>query len=271
MYLNCYFMFSNEVNFVTNNYQQPSEGFGFQYLSIINSMLFAEVLGKEFRYTPFQAMAHNYENDPDFLIKKEKLINLIDHLPINRDIEIQKSQYVGVPNDCFPGSKTEQTVKRLFFANKSKEQYFPLRSTNIAIHIRKINSHDCQLIKEFRDIEFYRQLLDYLRRQWSKDSHYHIYSQGDVGTFRSLQSEDVTLHINESIEDTFSAMVLADVLITAYSGFSCAAGFLSSGKVFYFPHPIVYSQAEFSDGSSEKYPSPALSPLPTWTKSSFFA
>jgi hypothetical protein len=266
MYLNCPLIFRKDINFVTNNYLPETEGFGFQYSNIINSMLFAEVIEKPFHYTPFQGIAHNYGKDPEFLNKKEKLINLIDHFPINRDISIQKSQFIGIPNSYFPGSKTEQTVKSLFFAEKNKEKYFSNDSMSVAIHIRKKNAHDYDSTRSFLDnIAFYRQFLDFLRLRHTKSTRYHIYSQGEIESFCALQSEDVSLHINESIEDTFCAMAFADVLFTAYSCLSYTAGFLSNGPVYYFLMPDrIYSPHSFPDGSSEIFPTPSISPMPNW-------
>ncbi len=268
MYLNCPQIFKKD-NFVTNNYLPPNEGFGYQYSNIINSMLFAEIIRVPFHYTPFQAMAHNYDNDPEFLTKKEKLINIIDHFPINQNIDIQKSHFVGISNNLFPGSKTQQKVKQLFFAEKNKEKYFQNAEINIAIHIRKRNAED--IIQAFKayceDISRYGQFLDFLRSQSPHSARYHIYAQGDPNEFGSLEAEDVSLHLNETIEDTFCAMVFADVLITAYSCLSYADGLLSNGTVYYFPIPselMNYTTNSFNDGSIERYPNPCLSPLPNW-------
>jgi hypothetical protein len=43
------------------------------------------------------------------------------------------------------------------------------------------------------------------------------------------------MHINESVENTFTGMVLADVLVTAASSLSYTAGILSEGIVYYIP------------------------------------
>ncbi len=69
---------------------------------------------------------------------------------------------------------------------------------------------------------------------------FHIYSQGDVTAFENIyKAEDVVLHINESVEQTFASMVLADVLVTTSSSLSYAAGIISEGTVYYIPfwHP----------------------------------
>ena len=77
-------MYCND-DLITTVKLSPGEGFGMQYSFIINTILYAEKFNKTFAYTPFQVMGHNYENDPDFLIKKEKLINIIDQSYTRQD------------------------------------------------------------------------------------------------------------------------------------------------------------------------------------------
>ena len=69
---------------------------------------------------------------------------------------------------------------------------------------------------------------------------FHIYSQGDEeDLWDAFKEDDIVLHINESVEDTFTSMVLADVLVTSRSSFSYTAALLSEGEVYYIPfwHP----------------------------------
>ena len=56
---------------------------------------------------------------------------------------------------------------------------------------------------------------------------------------KNSMRQDIILHLNESVEDTFTAMVLADILVTSRSSFSYTAAILSEGIVYYMPfwHP----------------------------------
>lgn len=255
-----------DVDFVTNPYLPEYEGFGMWYACIINAMLYAELSNKRFVYTPFHQMAHNYDNDPDFLAKKEKLINLIDHFPINRDLDFQKKWFVRCSMEHLPLSETLKTVKSLFFSGKSKEKYFQNDFVNVAIHIRKSNAHDNRQLAMPDDPAFYGKLIDALKiRFQSYPTRYHIYSQGNPEEFKLFESESVFLHINETIEDTFSAMALADVLVTAPSCFSCTAAFLSNGLIFYFPEfTINYMRLLAPGGQVIDLEVAGRSPMPHW-------
>ena len=48
-----------------------------------------------------------------------------------------------------------------------------------------------------------------------------------------FESEDVFLHINESIEDTFTAMTFGDIFMLSPSCFSVCAAVLSNGLTYY--------------------------------------
>ena len=49
---------------------------------------------------------------------------------------------------------------------------------------------------------------------------FHIYSEGNINNFKEYINNDVILHINENIVDTFTGMVFADILIMSRSSFS---------------------------------------------------
>jgi hypothetical protein len=79
---------------------------------------------------------------------------------------------------------------------------------------------------------------------------FHIYSQGDVEQFKTVfAGDDIVLHIDETLEDTFTAMVFADVLVTSTSSFSYTAALLSDGEIYYIPfwHPPLGDWIIISD------------------------
>jgi hypothetical protein len=80
----------------------------------------------------------------------------------------------------------------------------------------------------------YIAVINKLRTKYSSQNPlFHIYSQGNSDNFRIYEAEDTILHINESLEDTYIGMVLADVLVTGRSSLSYTAGYLSDGIVYY--------------------------------------
>ena len=231
---------------VTNPHR--TDGFGSQFQTIIYSVIYAELNNKQYCYTPFVEMEHNYDNDVDFIKKKEKLINFIDNFEINKDLSIQSIRrdldFIAFFEDnliACANSSSLKKIKKNFLLNKYKEDYFNSKNLNIAVHIRRPNPHDSRILGTNAPDSVYIKIIDLLRELYSSKSPlFHIYSQGNVEAFNNIfNADDIVFHINESIEQSFTALVLADVLVTSTSSFSYTAGILSEGVVYYFPfwHP----------------------------------
>lgn len=219
-----------------------ADGFGGQYQTIICSIIYAELTGNTFMYTPFRNVEHNYDGDPEFLKNKEWLVNLIDHYPINNDINLQKKRSGGEYITFFESHLNEsiksdslKKIKDLFRANKNRDDYYDKDKINIAIHIRRRNPHDLYDLGTSVPDAVYVKLISELRQKYlSKPYVFHIISQGNMDSFRDkFPGDDIVLHINESLEDSFTSMVLADVLVTATSSLSYTAGLLSEGEIYY--------------------------------------
>src|SRR5207237_9518963 len=123
-----------------------SDGFCAQFQTIIYAIIFAEQQNKTFVYTPFQRMEHNYTADPDFLAKKEWLVNLRDTFPINIDLSRQTIsagdfiRYFESHLEACAKSPALIQIKRLFRSNK--ERPFDQGHYHIAVHVRRHNSQD---------------------------------------------------------------------------------------------------------------------------------
>jgi hypothetical protein len=113
---------------------------------------------------------------------------------------------------------------------------------NIAMHVRRPNPDDNRREGTDTPDSFYVNTINVLRNSIYKDRpvNIHIYSQGNEESFAIYQSlGNVILHLNESVEDTFTGMVYADALVTSRSSLSYVAALLSEGDVYYmrFWHP----------------------------------
>lgn len=227
-------------NCVTNPYR--SDGFGSQFLMLIFSTVYAEMNCLNFVYTPFVTMEHNYTNDPLFLEKKELFINFKNNFEINNglaesldlwDVIVYFMEHL---NECFE-SQSLKKIKALFRINKRKSDYFDESHFHVAIHIRRLNQHDSTLVgTEISDSDYQRYIQKLKIQYASQNPIIHIYSQGDLNTFKEMyEEENVVFHINESVEDTFGSFVFADVLLTTSSTLSYTAGLLSDGVVHYIP------------------------------------
>lgn len=223
------------------------DGFGGQFQTIIYSVIYAEMNNQEYLYTPFTKMEHNYDDDPDFINKKERIINFIDHFEINKDPSIQS---LGAPHfvryfeehlEQCANSESLKKIKAFFRESKNKRDYFDDENFNIAIHIRRPNSHDSRIAGTQEPDELYLKIIESLRSKYrSRKPLFHVYSQGDLEVFKkTFGADDIVLHINGSVEDSFIPMVLADALVSGTSSYSYVAAILSEGDIYYIPfwHP----------------------------------
>ncbi|MFI5335051.1 MAG: hypothetical protein ACHQT8_07855 [Chlamydiales bacterium] len=231
---------SSADEFVTNPLR--SDGFGAQFQTIIYAMVYAELNHQTFLYSPFTRMEHNYDNDPDFIKKKERLANVIDYFPHNNDVALQtkisaRDFVVFFDQNILHGIETSafKKLKEIFRLNKDRSLYFDDEHLHIAVHIRRSNSHDNRVDGADTPDSVYLNMINNLRQKYfTQRPLFHIYSQGRPKKFRkTFVGDDILLHINESIEETFTSMVLADVLVLSCSSFSYTAGLLSNGTVYY--------------------------------------
>jgi len=91
--------------------------------------------------------------------------------------------------------------------------------------------------------EVFLKIINWLRQTYTargKSCLFHIYTQETkTSNLARYKAADVVLHADESIEDTFTGLVLANALVISPSSFSYAAAILSEGDVYYqrFWHP----------------------------------
>jgi len=227
-----------------------SDGFGSQFQHIICCILIAYKMGHTFVYNPLSIMEHNYDNEPDFIENMENLMNIKpyfmsvkDESLMNRHIEYWEmpAKYAIDANvESYVTDESLEKIKTMFWANKSRD-VFKNEKINVAVHIRRPNSHDinAEAVRYTSDI-FYMNALTRIRREYAgKDLLFHIYSQGDSSLFDMYKAEDVVLHIDEALCSTFIQMVASDILVTSLSSLSYIAGYLTDGVVYYHPfwHP----------------------------------
>lgn len=229
---------SSTKSLITNPYR--FDGFGAQFIHIIGSILYAECNNLHYIYTPFTAMEHNYDNNPEFLRKKEWLINFIDNFEINTAHDTKYPPHAidfleSHIEEC-SNSQALQKVRYIFRANKNINDYFNNENLNIAVHIRRPNEHDSRVDGTDTPDNIFLNIINKLRIIYaSKNPLFHIYSQGSNEDFQKFNAPDIILHLNTSLEDAYIPLVLADVLVASRSTFSYTAGILSEGIVYYIP------------------------------------
>lgn len=229
-----------------------SDGFGSQFQHIISVLLICYHSGFFFAYNSLKTMAHNYDDDPDFLEKMENLMNIRPHF-ISKDDDELKDTHITVCDmtakyvidkkvDEYATDDSLGQIKTMFWANKRKADAFAAYpgKVNIAVHVRRPNAHDVRLQGSDTPDDFFLKAIQRVRAEHGdKPLLFHIYSQGTDEMFSSYLAEDTVLHINEGLCTSFVAMVAADILITSFSSLSYTAAFLTDGIVYYHPfwHP----------------------------------
>jgi hypothetical protein len=235
------------TQYITN--VRLSDGFGSQYQHIICCILIAYRYNNIYVHNPISIMEHNYDNDPKFLEKMENLMNVRPYFINKNDENIKdiplidysmNAKYI-VDGDVngFATDESLAKIKEMFWANKDRN-VFTNGKTNVAVHVRRPNSHDNRSKGCDTPDGFYLKAIERIREEHAnKDLQFHIYSQGNIEQFECFLAEDTELHINEDLSKTFIEMVAADMLVTSFSSLSYIAGYLSDGIIYYhnFWHP----------------------------------
>jgi hypothetical protein len=221
------------------------DGFGAQYQNIIWAILYAEINNYDFYYTPFSSMEHNYDNDPNFLSKKENFINIINTFPsvLQLPTETNIKQLCGgldgvdfnIIENNLTGCFNLPSFKKIKSAlHMNKKSVFKNNIINVAVHVRKQNSDDNHTLGVCGD-EYFLEMIDYIRNTYDGNKIFHIYSQGKENDFLHFKNDDILLHLNEPIELTFYSMVTAQILVMSKSSLGYTAGMLSDGIIYYLP------------------------------------
>lgn len=248
------------------NLLRPDDGFGENYKYLIYSLMYAEFNKCEFVYTPFKVMRHNYNDDPEYINKKEKMINCIDALKSKIEDVTPRTlnildllQFYHQNVEWCSQSNSLKMLKSLFYLDKVN--LYDTSVMNIAIHIRRINPHDYIVVDQnskdrvpmrdnlFQEIlnnpitaiqlpgmdvprDLYINVIQQLEQSYP-NAKFHIYSQGCVNDFKVFEKDNTMLHLNECLETTFQQLVFADILVTSPSSLSYVAGLLSNNIIYY--------------------------------------
>lgn len=235
---------------ITNDVRD--DGFGAQYQSIIWSILFAEVNGHTFYYSPIRYMCSDISDNKKFIENAEKLMNIKDYYPYVYDVYSLANHTVYALKaplffkeietnmEHFHNSKSFEKIKFLFYMNNKNP--YDTNIINIAVHIRRPVSFDTRIEgANIPDSYFLRCMENalYLYSSEKKQVLFHIYSQGKEEKFQIYKKFPVQFHLEDDTFSSFIGMVYADLLIISPSSFSYTAGLLSNGKVVYKPfwHP----------------------------------
>ena len=244
------------------------DGFGAQFQRFIWTCIYAEECEQStFVYRSPKKMAHNYDDDNEFIEKMDTIMNLKPHYMSYNDalvsareegIQILTPDFYDIFNyverniDICMKSESMARIKRRFWENKNRAAVYAGFSVHtggeytlhLAAHIRRPNCDDTRPNggEEYTDKYYIKTLLT-IRDKYAKSKPVdrimiHIYSQGAADKFANfigndIIGKDVVLHLNDTIEQTYLGMAAADILITSASSFSYSAAFFSDGDIYY--------------------------------------
>ena len=223
------------------------DGFGGQFQNFIWAIVICETTNNIYVHTPITNVAHNYNNDPDFINNIEELMNIKNNYiciyDLSNDEQLGLNKYdAGYLRKTFDSnvdyylqSKSFKNLKTNFWKNKEKN-FFKNDKINVAIHVRRKNIHDSRIEGTDTPDIYYINIINIIRTKYKNNNKcllFHIYSQGNEENFNNYKNDDTILHINEDICNTFMGLVAADVLVTSGSSFSYTTALLSYGEIYY--------------------------------------
>jgi hypothetical protein len=234
--------------------EERDDGFGSQFQNIISTILYAKFNNMEYVHFPIKTMAHNYDEDPDFLDIIEETMNISKKYRRDKDLKKKEKQKVisklwmkrEMDNniDKYLKSKELKDIKKNYFKNKcGKKQFFNINKVNVAIHVRNLNSHDTEHVQRFGKNWIETQSIDLLKLIKSLEDKYgkdnivfHIFSQGNTNEFKTLTNNrnNMELHLNDPVEYAFHLMALADILVINKSSYSYCAALICNAKQIYY-------------------------------------
>jgi hypothetical protein len=230
--------------------KRRTDGFGAQFQNIIIDILYTyNNTTNQYVFPIINKFEHNYTNDPDFVGRLIRYMNLRDHFSLNDSINTSRNihyyntadNYTYVEDNLTQllASPTMELIKSLFYANKNT----PYDTTyyNVAVHVRRHNKDDNRIDGTNTPCEYYLNIMNYIRAKHSSDKkplRFHIFSQCDNSNTEAeikikFINKDTVFHINGHVLPTFHGMVFGDALITSASSYSYCAAMLNNGVIYY--------------------------------------
>jgi hypothetical protein len=229
---------------------ERTDGFGAQFQTIIYCILLAENTGNKYIHNRIKSMEHNYNGDPDYLPKAELLMNISGNYTSIEECDSHENIMLFTPQELIHNFETNMiflmrsaaliNLKTIFWKNKERV-FFANNSINVAVHVRRPNSHDNREDGANTNLKYYFDIIERIKNTFTdgKRVTFHIYSQNIISDYSGFNQEGLCFHLNENVFDTFTGLVAADILVTSKSSFSYAAAILSDGLIYYQPfwHP----------------------------------
>lgn len=242
-----------------------NDGFGSQYQSLLNTIAIANYLGIKFAFTPMHNIAHNYDNNTDFIERlntftgiankyvnvkniptsvKRKKVSSLDQIKPNNNCLYTIDHVVSktiIDSNVAILNKFKNSLYKMYMSSpKPTLDSLKKNKVNVAVHVRRKNIVDDR--ESLLENNYYFKVMNLILQSYP-EAIFHIYSQASHEVcnynsdiphgFNGYEKYNTVFHLDESIEKTFHGMVMADILVTCDSSLSYAAAFLSKGEIYY--------------------------------------
>jgi hypothetical protein len=225
------------------NYTNPArtDGFGAQLQSLIYTSIFCDFIHAKYYYSPINVQEHNYENNE----KYNQILNHFLGLDSIQIIEKNNEPIHPLPNyvtypvvesliENFSTNNVIKLIRNNILKHHQNPKVIVPGKKIIAIHIRRKLQDDTQGPEYYTNLKYYESVVEKISRKLPLGGfQIVICSTGEPSDFEIFKKFKPTLFLNESITQTFSILVNADILVMSKSSFSYSAALLSSGFIVY--------------------------------------
>lgn len=226
-----------------------TDGFGAQFQNIIFDILYAHAHKLTYVFPDIKTIDHNYTNDPTFVSKLIRFMNLKEifpHPPPDVPIAtlLNTTTYKDVESNlnAYISSEYFQMIQTLFL--NGKQSPFDPKVHTIVAHVRRPNPRDDRTEGTNTSEEYYiSRIKQAIAQVQDKPIRIVIHTQAPLLTLpTALFPHEVIVCYNSDPDTTFLDFVFADSLILSRSSYSYIAAFFCKGNVYYthFWHPPYY-------------------------------
>jgi hypothetical protein len=244
--------------YLTYNNNGCQDGVGAQAQRILTIYLISQHLGWQYIHTPIIACEHNLDSTSLCQFNQSLQLPSSDSLPKHFRLIFQTTINVPQIQRMAHRFNGDFLVKITFAHNYLDQNVFLLDHPFphvfswvdsilhlpriLAIHIRRGDVSSTQHQERYIPWEKYQQCIKCLQQSIVVPYQIHLYSENSIRSEILSSMESIIFHLDESVPQTFQALVNADLLVAGFSSLSYAASLLRrKGLILHPPYWHQYS------------------------------